>query len=101
MLTKKQFDLLAPYEQYFTTAVRSDWARNPGRDALTLIHGVMTEAAGYRTPLQSVLGCARCQLRLLKDAGEAWFEAKERLERRSVSSKDIKPTRRAIKANRE
>ena len=65
-LTDEQFATLAPYEAHFTTALRSSYPRSPGRAALE-----------PSTPALNTT-CGTCILRVLKKAGQLYFEKKER-----------------------
>lgn len=70
----EQFAALAPYENYFLTATRSDYSRNPGQSALRLILSTWNAVRGTSERVNT--WCGRCVLRLLKDVGAAWLSDK-------------------------
>ena len=74
-LSKEQLDALAPYESYMMTAVKSNWSRYPGRDALQEMHRILEEVTGRKRPLN--VNCQSCVLNLLRDCGTIYFKAKE------------------------
>ena len=74
-LSKKQLDALAPYESYMMTAVKSNWSRYPGRDALQEMHRILEDVTGRTRPLN--VNCQSCVLNLLRDCGTIYFKAKE------------------------
>ena len=73
-LSKEQLDALAPYESYMMTAVKSNWSRYPGREALQEMHRILEEVTG-RTRLLNV-NCQSCVLNLLRDCGTIYFKEK-------------------------
>lgn len=73
-LSKEQLDALAPYESYMMTAVKSNWSRYPGRDALQEMHRILEEVTGRTRPLN--VNCQSCVLNLLRDCGTIYFKAK-------------------------
>lgn len=79
VLTKEQIEMLSPYEQHFTTAIRSKYARYPGLAGVQLIHKVLTEATGK--PIHLNASCSSCVFRLLVDCGTLYFKDKEELAR--------------------
>ena len=74
-LSKEQLDALAPYESYMMTAVKSNWSRYPGRDALQEMHRILEQVTGRKRPLN--VNCQSCVLNLLRDCGTIYFKAKE------------------------
>lgn len=74
-LNKEQLDALAPYESYMQTAVKSNWSRYPGREALLEMHRILEEVTGRTRPLN--VNCQSCVLNLLRDCGTIYFKAKE------------------------
>lgn len=87
-LSKEQLDALAPYESYMMTAVKSNWSRYPGRDALQEMHRILEEVTGRTRPLN--VNCQSCVLNLLRDFGTIYFKAKGAKEVELVD-KDIAP----------
>lgn len=73
-LSKEQLDALAPYESFMRTAVKSNWSRYPGRDALQEMHRILEEVTGRTRPLN--VNCQSCVLNLLRDCGTLYFKAK-------------------------
>lgn len=73
-LSKEQLDALAPYESFMRTAVKSNWSRYPGRDALQEMHRILEEVTGRKRPLN--VNCQSCVLNLLRDCGTIYFKAK-------------------------
>ena len=89
VFTNEQMKTLSAYEQYFTTAIRSRYARYPGAPALVTIHKIYTEATGRPTRLNA--SCSSCIFRLLVDCGTLYFKDKEELEKsQEVKSKRTK-----------
>lgn len=71
-LNETQMNVLAPYEKKFYSAIRADYATNPGPAAMRAIHAVMVEAVGWSEPVPS--SCTHCQMRLLREAAKHYFE---------------------------
>ena len=72
--TKEQMKVLAAWEEHLGTAVRANWARNPGREALRIIHSIVTT-------------CSRCMLSLLQDAGRVYFRDLEEMKAKKKTKK--------------
>lgn len=83
--TKEQMKVLAAWEEHLGTAVRANWARNPGREALRTIHSIYTAATGDRHRL--VTTCSRCMLSLLQDAGRVYFRDLEEMKAKKKTKK--------------
>ena len=75
MLNDNQLARLTAYEQYFATALRSNYPRSPGPRALREIHAVLREV-DPTTPVLNTT-CGTCILRVLKKAGRLYFDRKE------------------------
>lgn len=75
--TAEQLQALAPYEEHFAKALRSNWCPYPGAEALRTIHRIFTEATGQKIRLNT--GCSHCLLRIMKGAGQYYFEDKASL----------------------
>lgn len=84
-LTENQIKALEPYEQHFTTAIRSKYARYPGINGVKLIHQIYSDAT--KSAMQLNASCSSCIFRLLVDCGTLYFKDKEELEK----SKVVKP----------
>lgn len=76
--TAEQLQALAPYEEHFAKALRSNWCPYPGAEALRTIHRIFTEATGQKIRLNT--GCSHCLLRIMKGAGQYYFDDKAYLE---------------------
>ena len=74
-LTEEQYRLLERYEQNMRTALRSGYARNPGRLALLVIQDIYNDVAKVNNRIN--VGCSVCILNLLKDVGRIYFADKE------------------------
>ena len=70
--TDEQLTTLSAWEEQFRTAVRSQWARNPGRSALKVIYDIYTAATGDTRRFSD--NCNHCILSLLTDCGRAYFK---------------------------
>lgn len=86
-LTENQIKALEPYEQHFTTAIRSKYARYPGVNGVRIIHGIYATAVKTAPALHA--SCSSCIFRLLTDVGTLYFKDKEELEK----SQEVKPKR--------
>ena len=71
----EEFEALAPYEKYFLTVTRSNYATYPGDAALTLIHETFTGATRDRRLLNK--SCGDCVLNLLRDCGRIWLRDRD------------------------
>lgn len=87
ILTEEQLKTLEPYEQHFTTAIRSRYARYPGGHGVQVIHQIYSEATKTATKLNA--SCSSCIFRLLVDCGTIYFKDKQELEQ----MKESKPKR--------
>ena len=79
-----------------STAVKAQWARNPGRAGLQVIWDIYTKATGDQRRFND--NCNHCILSLLQDCGRLYFKDKEELEARSrevaVSDQPAKTVRK-------
>ena len=85
--TAEQLKALEPFEQHFTTAIRSKYARYPGVNGVRIIHGIYATAVKTAPALHA--SCSSCIFRLLTDVGTLYFKDKEELEKRQ----QVKPKR--------
>lgn len=106
IFTDEQFKALEPFEPYFTTAVRSSWARHPGQPALVTIHSILKKVMDTTLPLNG--GCQSCVLNLLKTCGKLFFKDKEERiamqnEKKAVelSMEEAKPIRKRVTTKRK
>ena len=77
--TDEQFQALAAYEERFRIAIEQRYARNPGREALRVIHAHYCAATGANSPLYT--NCASCIMGLLTNAGRLYFADKAEREK--------------------
>ena len=75
--TTEQLKALEPYEQHFTTAIRSKYARYPGVNGVRIIHGIYATAVKTAPALHA--SCSSCIFRLLTDVGTLYFKDKEEM----------------------
>lgn len=75
--TVEQLKALEPYEQHFTTAIRSKYARYPGINGVRIIHGIYATAVKTAPALHA--SCSSCIFRLLTDVGTLYFKDKEEM----------------------
>lgn len=79
----KTFKALAPFECYFSSAVRTSWCQNPGRSALTVMADAV-ETVDKRTFARN-FNCGTCILRIVKRCGSLYFADKAAREARKAS----------------
>ena len=98
--TTEQIKILSAWEENFRTAVRAQWARNPGRSGLRVIYDIYTTATGDRRRFSD--NCNHCILSLLTDCGRLYFQditeaaiTKESTREVKVSQEAAKPVRKA------
>ena len=84
--TKEQIETLSAWEENFRTAVRAQWARNPGRSGLKVIYDIFTSATGDRRRFSD--NCSHCILSLLHDCGELYYRDVEEMARNAAESKE-------------
>ena len=83
----EQLMALVPYHKNFETAVKSRWARNPGRKALGEIAGIWNEVQGSSEVWD--FNCGTCILRLLTECGSAYLaDVAERKSRTKRAKRD-------------
>ena len=75
-MTDEQFKLLSTWEKNFDTAIRGNWAMNPGLSACEAINRVLNSLRKKEMKLN--YNCGNCVLALLKEAGEVYFKEKEK-----------------------
>ena len=89
---EEQLKTLSAWEENFRTAVKADWARNPGRNGLRVIYDIYTQMTGDQRRFND--NCNHCILSLLKDCGRLYFkdlEAKaKKVEENAVKVLDVK-----------
>jgi hypothetical protein len=75
--TAEQLKALEPYEQHFTTAIRSKYARYPGLNGVQLIHSIYSSVVKNTPRLNA--SCSSCIFRLLTECGQMYFKDKEEM----------------------
>lgn len=86
--TTEQIKILSAWEENFRTAVRAQWARNPGRSGLRVIYDIYTTATGDRRRFSD--NCNHCILSLLTDCGRLYFQDIAEAAMNKESTKDVK-----------
>lgn len=84
--TKDQMEILAKYEDYFHTATKANYTRNPGRAGLTEMHGIFKSATNSAIRLNT--GCGHCIYSLVKAVAVAYYKDKEEME--ALANKEVK-----------
>ena len=96
--TKEQIELLAPFEEYFSTAVKASWCRHPG-SALQTIHRILHDATGDNRRLDT--NCQHCIVSLMRDAGRLYFADREQMRTEvKVEDKPVKKVRAKVKTKK-
>lgn len=75
--TDEQFERLAPFEHYFLTITRSNYAGYVGYRNAERIHAVLKEAGLCSPNHRTNYTCAKCVMDLLRKAGKPWLADKE------------------------
>ena len=75
--SKEEMEILSKYEQYFHTATKANYTRNPGRTALQEMHRIFKSATGSAIGLNT--GCGHCIYNLVKAVAVAYYKDKEEL----------------------
>lgn len=91
-LTAEQLKALEPYEQHFTTAIRSKYARYPGVNGVRIIHGIYSEVVKGVPPINT--SCSSCIFRLLTEVGTLYFKDKEDQEKQKQEEQKTKKIRK-------
>jgi hypothetical protein len=81
IFTTEQLKALEPYENYFTTAIRSRYARYPGANGVRVIHDIYSQAVKGVPSINA--SCSSCIFRLLTEVGTLYFKDKEELEKQA------------------
>lgn len=66
---------LQPYEQHFTTAIRSRYSRYPSQQGVQTIYEIYSSVVKGVPKLNA--SCSSCIFRLLVECGELYFKDKE------------------------
>jgi hypothetical protein len=84
--SKEEMEILSKYEQYFHTATKANYTRNPGRVALTEMHRIFKSATGSALGLNT--GCGHCIYNLVKAVAVAYY--KDKAEAEALATKEVK-----------
>lgn len=84
--SKEEMEILSKYEQYFHTATKANYTRNPGRTALQEMHRIFKSATGSALGLNT--GCGHCIYNLVKAVAVAYYKDKDELE--ALATKEVK-----------
>lgn len=84
---EEQLKTLSAWEENFRTAVKADWARNPGRNGLRVIYDIYTQMTGDKRRFND--NCNHCILSLLKDCGRIYFHDKEEMTAKHKAAKAV------------
>ena len=93
--TKDEMEILKQYEDYFFTATKANYTRNPGRVALQEMHRIFKSATGSAIRLNT--GCGHCIYSLVKAVAVAYYKDKAEME--ALATKEVKAE--AIEAKTE
>lgn len=89
----EQLKTLSAWEDNFRTAVKAQWARNPGSRSLRVIYDIYTSATGDKRRFND--NCNHCILSLLHDCGELYYRDLEELKTRKSTTKEVKVSQEA------
>ena len=84
--SKEEMEILSKYEQYFHTATKANYTRNPGRTALQEMHRIFKSATGSALGLNT--GCGHCIYNLVKAVAVAYYKDKAEME--ALATKEVK-----------
>ena len=84
--SKEEMEILSKYEQYFHTATKANYTRNPGRTALQEMHRIFKSATNSALPLNT--GCGHCIYNLVKAVAVAYYKDKAELD--ALATKEVK-----------
>ena len=93
VFNEEQLKTLSAWEEHFRTAVKAQWARNPGSRNLRVIYDIYTSATGDRRRFND--NCNHCILSLLQDCGKVYFQDLEELKMRKSTTKEVKVSQEA------
>lgn len=86
--TTEQLKTLSAWEENFRTAVKAQWARNPGRSGLRVIYDIFTSVTGDKRRFND--NCNHCILSLLRDCGRIYFQDINELAMMKESTREVK-----------
>ena len=93
VFNEEQLKTLSAWEDNFRTAVKAQWARNPGSRNLRVIYDIYTKTTGDRRRFND--NCSHCILSLLQDCGKVYFQDLEELKMRKSTTKEVKVSQEA------
>lgn len=91
-MTQEQFDILAPFESYFDTAINKRYASYCGTRGVITITRVYNDITGEHRNAST--SCGACILRLLRDCGRLYFEHKATLTEQPKKTRPKRTTKR-------
>lgn len=77
-MTDEQFNALTPFENNFTTAIKVNYTRYPGRAAIDTMFNIYRELTNSRININR--SCGTCVLHLVQNVGKLYFAEKTRRE---------------------
>ena len=93
VFNEEQLKTLSAWEDNFRTAVKAQWARNPGSKGLRVIYDIYTSATKDQRRFND--NCNHCILSLLQDCGKIYFRDLEELKMRKSTTKEVKVSQEA------
>lgn len=87
-MTDEQFNILAQYEPNYESALKANYTRYPGREAVDLMFRTYREITGSRININRA--CSVCLLNLVKNVGRLYFKEKERREEEARKAEELK-----------
>ena len=93
VFNEEQLKTLSAWEDNFRTAVKAQWARNPGSRNLRVIYDIYTKTTGDRRRFND--NCSHCIMSLLQDCGKVYFQDLEELKMRKSTTKEVKVSQEA------
>ena len=90
VFNEEQLKTLSAWEDNFRTAVKAQWARNPGSKGLRVIYDIYTSATKDQRRFND--NCNHCILSLLQDCGKVYFQDLEELK---STTKEVKVSQEA------
>ena len=93
--TKEQLKTLSAWEDNFRTAVKAQWARNPGSSGLKVIYDIYASATGDKRRFSD--NCSHCILSLLQDCGKLYFQDKQEMIDKENDAKAVELSKEAAK----
>lgn len=93
-LTEQEFNTLARFEDKFSVALHSHYARGIGRTEAETLHPILCRVTGIQYRLNP--SCSRCIYNLLCDLGKFYFA--DKAEREAAKAPEVQPATEPVKA---